>query len=41
MDPLWNYYSEKKQLYEPLKVTKGYEVRLNRFNRFRDEYLSD
>ena len=41
MDPLWNYYSEKRQLFEPIKVTKGYELRLNKFNRFKDEYPSD
>lgn len=41
MDPLWNYYSEKRQLFEPIKVAKGYELRLNRFNRFKEEYLSD
>ena len=41
MDPLWNYYSEKRQLFEPIKVTKGYELRLNKFNRFKEEYPSN
>ena len=41
MDPLWNYYSEKKQLFEPLAATEGHELRLKKFNRFKDEYLTD
>lgn len=39
MDSLWDHRADYKLLGEPLKITEGYKARLERFTRFRQEYL--
>jgi hypothetical protein len=39
MDPSYNDYEDYRALAEPLVTTKGYVRRLERFNRFKAEYL--
>jgi hypothetical protein len=39
MDSLWDHRTDYKLLVNPLKATEGYKARLNRFDRFVQEYL--